>query len=340
MQELNLRQSLSPSRVRIQAPARLHLGFMDLNGGLGRRYGSLGLALEGLFTRIQVERATTFLASGACGERALGYAKRLFGVLDLDGGVRIQVQRAIPQHAGLGSGTQLAVAVGVAIDRLHGLGLGARRIAYLQGRGVRSGIGIGAFDGGGFMVDGGHGPGEDELPPVIVRMGFPEHWRVLLVFDTQVQGLYGRPERSAFEALPGFEPRTAERLCRLVMMQILPALSRQDLHPFAQGIGELQSVVGDYFTPAQGGCYTSAAVAQVLAWLQAQGIEGLGQSSWGPTGFAVLDSEMRAFALLREVQMRFGAQAGLRFAVLRARNRGATIEQTLPQGGRRPSAEG
>jgi beta-RFAP synthase len=312
---------------------------MDLNGGLGRRYGSLGLALEGLSTRLQMEHAQTFQASGACGERALGYAKHLFGLLGLDGGVSMRVQREIPQHAGLGSGTQLAVAVGVAIDRLYGLDLGARRIAALLGRGARSGIGIGAFEGGGFMVDGGHGPDEDELPPVIVRMGFPEHWRVLLIFDTRVRGLHGRPERSAFETLPGFEPMTAERLCRLVMMQILPALGMQDLSRFAQGIGELQRVVGDYFAPAQGGRYTSGAVAQVLAWLQAQGVEGLGQSSWGPTGFAVLGSEMRALALLREVQMRFGDQAGLRFAVLRGRNRGATIEQALPQGGFRPGAE-
>ena len=32
--------------VRVSVPARLHVGFVDLNGGLGRRFGSLGIALD------------------------------------------------------------------------------------------------------------------------------------------------------------------------------------------------------------------------------------------------------------------------------------------------------
>ena len=36
----------SPAQcVEVFAPARLHLGFLDLQGGLGRSYGSIGLAI-------------------------------------------------------------------------------------------------------------------------------------------------------------------------------------------------------------------------------------------------------------------------------------------------------
>ena len=37
-------------RVDVSAPARLHLGFLDLGGGLGRRFGSLGVAIDGCDT--------------------------------------------------------------------------------------------------------------------------------------------------------------------------------------------------------------------------------------------------------------------------------------------------
>src|SRR5258708_15684104 len=43
--------------VEVFAPARLHLGFLDLNGGLGRRFGSLGLTIDGIGTRLTVTRA-------------------------------------------------------------------------------------------------------------------------------------------------------------------------------------------------------------------------------------------------------------------------------------------
>src|SRR4026208_2452940 len=36
----------APGAVRVGAPARLHLGFLDRNGGLGRMFGSIGLAVD------------------------------------------------------------------------------------------------------------------------------------------------------------------------------------------------------------------------------------------------------------------------------------------------------
>ncbi len=33
-------------KVSVEATARLHLGFLDMNGGLGRKFGGLGLSLD------------------------------------------------------------------------------------------------------------------------------------------------------------------------------------------------------------------------------------------------------------------------------------------------------
>jgi hypothetical protein len=39
------RSVAAPDGLALWAPARLHMGFLDLDGGLGRRFGSLGFTL-------------------------------------------------------------------------------------------------------------------------------------------------------------------------------------------------------------------------------------------------------------------------------------------------------
>ena len=97
----------------------------------------------------------------------------------------------------------------------------------------------------------------------------------------------GQAEVAAFKSLPQFPSESAEKLCRHVLMQALPALAEADLVSFGQAIKQLQEVSGDYFAPVQGGRYASAKVASLLAWLESQGVPCVGQSSWGPTGFAI-----------------------------------------------------
>ena len=90
---------------------------------------------------------------------------------------------AVPAHAGLGSGTQLALAVASGLRTLHRLPEDIHGdMAALQ-RGARSGIGIGAFGGGGLVVDGGRGA-QTKVPPIVARSFFPEHWRVIVLLDT------------------------------------------------------------------------------------------------------------------------------------------------------------
>ncbi len=311
--------------VKIEAPARLHLGFMDLDGSLGRRFGGVGLAIEGIATRLSVMKAASFSASGPGADRALGYAKRLFARMRIPHAVSIRIYETIPQHVGLGSGTQLALAVGTAIAKLYDLELDTRAIGQLLHRGARSGIGAGAFDTGGFLVDGGRGA-IDRLPPIIARLEFPSRWRIVLVHDQRNVGLHGPKETSAFGTLPPFSGEQAAHLCRVVLMQVLPAVADAQLPVLARGLNEIQEIVGDYFAPAQGGRFASSKVAEVLAWLQQRGCPGIGQSSWGPTGFALIDSEVRAHALAREAESRFD-RAVVRLQVVRPRNYGGVVEQ-------------
>ncbi len=56
--------------------------------------------------------------------------------------------------------------------------------------------------------------------------------------------------------------------------------------------------MGAYFGPLQGGAYVSQGVAAAIGWLAEQGLTGIGQSSWGPTGFAFVPSEAEGQRLL------------------------------------------
>ena len=304
--------------------ARLHLGFLDLSGVLGRRFGSLGLSIEAFRTRLHVQRADDIRAHGPGAERAAGFAQHLLHDLGVDGGAHIHLDAAIPDHLGLGSGTQMALAVGRALAALYGIELSTREVAARLKRGARSGIGIGAFDHGGFLLDSG--VGEDAaVPPVTARLPFPDAWRVLLVMDARGQGLHGRRELAAFRELPPFPSAAAAHLCHLTLMQILPGLREQRLEPVAEGIAELQRCVGDHFAPAQGGRFTSAAVADALALAEAVGHAGVGQSSWGPTGFVLLPDQTSADNLVATMRRRFGELSPLRFLVTSACNEGSRI---------------
>ena len=310
------------SRVHVDTPARLHLGFLDMSGALDRRFGSLGLSIEAFRTRLSVRPAREISAHGPGSARAERFAVDLLQRLGVEDGA--EIGGAFPDHLGLGSGTQMALAVGRALVDLFGLPLGARDIATCLARGRRSGIGIGAFEQGGFLLDSGVGP-EGGVPPVTARLAFPDAWRVLLVLDARGQGLHGRREVEAFKRLPPFPREIAAHLCHLTVMQILPGLQEGRLEPVAAGIAELQRRVGDHFASAQGGRFTSSAVADALGWVESQGFAGVGQSSWGPAGFVLLPDQASADALLEQARTRFGELSPLRFLVTRGCNEGSRI---------------
>jgi beta-ribofuranosylaminobenzene 5'-phosphate synthase len=311
--------------VTVSVPARLHLGFMDLNGGLGRRFGGIALALNELGTTISIRASMHTQVEGPDHERARGYVEKMRRLLDLQANYHLVVEEAVPAHAGLGSGTQLALAVAAGVRRLHDLPLDVPGDAIHLGRGLRSGTGIGLFARGGLVVDGGRGA--DDVPaPIICHMPVPESWSVLVLLDPARQGLHGPEEAAAFAALAPFAADEAARLCRLVLMKLLPSLAQRDLAGFGGAIRELQMRLGDYYAPVQGGNrFTSPNVAAALALLEREGAVGIGQSSWGPTGFAFVPSHVEGMRFATVLRQRPESR-GLDIRVCAALNRGAEIK--------------
>ena len=310
--------------VTVTSPARLHLGFVDLGGALGRKFISVGVAINGFTTELSITTSKKFEGSGPSSERALGYARELYEKWNLDGGCTIKMSQSIPEHSGLGSGTQLALCVGTAIAKLCNIDVDTVEIAQELGRGARSGIGIAAFNQGGMIVDGGRGT-NTRVPPTIARHPFPEAWRILIIEDRSDLGLHGTTESDAFTTLPRFSDACAGFLSRQVLARVLPGVIENNISEFGIGIREIQQRVGDYFAPAQGGRYTSQAVAEVIEYLINKDIPGVGQSSWGPTGFAFFDSDVAAHSILKELQTKFSHLQQLSYKVVQGNNQGAVI---------------
>lgn len=309
--------------VSVTAPARLHLGFLDLNGAIGRRYGSIGLAVDRPVTRVIVKPAVSNAAAGPESVRAL----RLLDKFTRSSGKRyvVTVADAIPAHAGLGSGTQLALAIGAAVAQLEHRALSPADAALASERGARSGIGLAAFNSGGFIVDGGRGPSASP-PPVTMRADFPSDWRVLLILDTARAGVSGEAETTAFAGLPEFPSAMAAHICHLVLLKLAPGLIERDLAAFGAAVTEIQQIVGWHFAGKQGGSpWTSAAVGRLAQRMRDAGATGIGQSSWGPTGFAFVDGQEAAERLYHSL-VGDAKRDGLEIAIASGRNEGARIE--------------
>lgn len=336
----NARELPSCAVTTVSAPARLHLGFLDLNGNLGRRFGSLGLAIDTFRTRVALSSDDGCLEglsqanlevqtqSQQRAEKCLDQLVTYFSLTPHRW--RVSVQESIPAHSGMGSGTQMSLAVGTALSKSANLETNSRGLATILDRGGRSGVGIGAFDLGGFLIDCGRtedgGP-----PPVLSRIEFPSEWRILLILEKEAQGLHGSAEAGGFSRLPAFPQERAAHLCHIALLRVAPALMERDLDSFGKGIGEIQRTVGDYFAPAQGGRFISPAVARVLAWAQSLGLEGVGQSSWGPTGFVVLPDARTAEEVSARAARRFSDEQSLYFQTVAACNHGRRVLEAQPE---------
>jgi beta-ribofuranosylaminobenzene 5'-phosphate synthase len=315
--------------IRIQTPSRLHFGLLGWGPLARRQFGGVGLMIGAPGIELIAEPAPSWNVEGPLAIRVEPLINRLRERMRQTGvtlpPARIRIVRAPREHVGLGVGTQLSLAVARVIWMLSGMTEPAvDQLARLTGRGYRSGIGLYGFEQGGLIVDGGR-KRETEIPPLLARVPFPENWSILVLQPPGPSGLHGHDEVRAFADLPPIAPDVTDRLCRLVLLEILPAVIEHDLPAFGTALSELQSYVGACFAPAQGGIYTSPRAAAIVEELKMLGFVGVGQSSWGPTLYAfakLTDKEIAEST--QHLRQRFGLDEFSLFWT-KATNQGAKL---------------
>ncbi len=280
--------------VRITTPARLHFSLIDLNGQLGRIDGGFGLAINEPNFKIVAEPATEIhVESDAYQKRACEILIHLQSLYQFPG-IKLTFLSEIPTHSGFGSGTQLSIGIASAVNVLYDLNFSLLELANAVGRGGTSGIGVAAFDTGGFIVDGGHQYPEqkpsflpssaaDDIPPppILCRHTFPE-WKLLIVLPN-CSRIYGEEELDLFRTLCPQPTSVAPRLSHILLLQILPAILENNMRSFGKALNDIQTFGWKKVEiDAQG-----TELQQTLDFLQTNGALGAGVSSWGPAICAI-----------------------------------------------------
>jgi beta-ribofuranosylaminobenzene 5'-phosphate synthase len=311
------------SVVRVEAPARLHLGMLAVAGDGERRFGGLGVSVSRPAVVLEARAADELSVEGAEAERALTFARRCRDALGLAGGARLRVVEAIPAHVGLGSGTKLALAVAQALAALHGRTVDAPALAQAAGRAARSAVGMWTFALGGLVVEGGVRRGVERPAPLLAHHAMPDDWRTVLVVPRAEPGLSGPAEEEAFGRLVPSAERSAA-IAQLVLTSLLPALVERDVAEFGAALTHVQELVGDSFAAAQGGRFHPRAGALVEALLRF-GAAGAGQSSWGPAVYGIVGSETSGRELARRMEDVVAGEGSVELVTFD--NRGARVER-------------
>jgi beta-ribofuranosylaminobenzene 5'-phosphate synthase len=311
-----------PRTFEVQTGARLHFGPLASGAVTGRRFGGIGMMVASpgvVLTATESDVENFRGGSLADHERIQRVCRTLSGDSGPPPVLDWQLSSAHQAHSGFGTGTQLSLAAAsIWVRQQTGAWPTARSIAPRLGRGARSAIGIHGFDVGGFLVDAGQA-GDDSIGELAVRVEFPAEWRVLIVRRRESEaGLSGSAELAAFEKLAPMSSSLTDRLCRIVLMGLLPSLQGRNCEEFTRALAQYGHEVGQYFAPVQGGVFADPAVRELPQFWSAR----LVQSSWGPTVVTFADSPEAAAATLVKLLNELGD--GWSCDIVTPRNEGAS----------------
>lgn len=293
----------SPATNELEAQLRATEGPAPWFGGIGMMVQTPATVVELTPSRqLQIENDTTLRVQAFVERWWAAHRTRLTATTAHHLPVHINIERSPPQHMGLGAGTQLALAVGQALSRFFlDVELAPEELARTVGRGLRSAVGTHGFFRGGVIVDRGK-TDESSLGTLDGAFPIPPEWRVILIGRTDLQGIHGQRELSAFRNLPPIPDATTQRLQRLTRETIVPALLADQFDVFAEGIYQYGLAAGECFRQIQGGPFASSRATEVVKTLRAWGVAGVGQSSWGPCLFCFIPDPDQASSIVTRLQ--------------------------------------
>ncbi len=311
--------------VEVQAPSRLHFGLLSPRAAGARQFGGVGAMIDLPGVSVRIRPAPSFQLFGEHHQRAYDIVKRFLASEQLElPSCRIEILNAAPQHVGLGTGTQLALALASGVVAFMGEGpTDPAELAAATGRGLRSSIGCYGFFNGGLLLDVGKEPG-DALAELGDRVALPEDWRWLLIRPQAKEGVSGILEKQAFAQLPVVPQSVSGDLETLVREQMFPAARCADFEAFSESLYRYGVAAGECFASQQAGSFATEQIAELVTRCRSEGLSGVGQSSWGPTLFVLFENQREANAFGQEIA-RWPSPDALCCTIAAPNNNGASI---------------
>jgi len=282
---------------------------------------------------LEAQPSKNFAVEGEKSDLVKLLVKRFIKKYHIESEIAIDVKETIPEHVGLGSGTQLALAVAIALAKSFQIKASIRDLASTMGRGNVSGVGTAVFEKGGFVVEGGLKTGKNKsrlptpesFPPVIFHQPFPDDWFFVVAIPNVKRGFTDEEEAQAFKQLPPMPARDVGKICRLTVIKLLPSLVEHDIINFGDALTRIQNIVGKYFAKVQGGKYSNPIAEECTRQMRKLGAYAVGQSSWGPTFYGLVQGKNQARKLQSYVQAFLSKRDGGQAFFTKANNRGAYV---------------
>jgi beta-RFAP synthase len=321
-------EDVTSREIVVTTGSRLHFGLFAHGRSGGRQFGGMGVMIDNPGFAIRARPAAVDeLHCGRWAKRVTKLLSRL-RLTSKSGAplpaLRLEIAHAPPAHVGLGSGTQLGMALATICSILGGEDeVPAVELARRAGRGLRSAVGLYGFRQGGLVVEAGKQT-PDEISPLVARIDFPADWRFALVRPQGVTGLAGSEEMTGFARLAPMPESLTNRLCRLALTEVVPAAIEHDFEQASAAIGQFGRLVGEYFAPVQGGILADDRMRR-LAEKVPSNLRGVGQTSWGPTLFILCPGADVARDLSADLAGD-SAAADCEFTIAAPLNRGATVD--------------
>lgn len=318
--------------AKVTAYPRIHITLIDLGHATDRRYGGAGFAVDGLTTTVCAKEAShTELAAPSHFEAPdVGSIRAALDRLSHRLGTRfnVSVRCDAPSHVGLGTKTSCVLAALRACNAVADPQLGAPEIVKLAGRGGTSGIGVNTAFVGGFVTDAGQpadtiapllpssaATGVYQLPPAIVKLRVPEHWRIHL-FLPDGERLMGQAEQGFFVGNTPLPRTEVLEVLASVYHGVAPAFASGNLSDLARSLRRIQMLGFKKREVASQG----SMVLGILRDLNELGSVAAGMSSMGPLVYAI------ARRASKELAPRFMSRYGSAYlGEFAPRNKGSDI---------------
>jgi beta-ribofuranosylaminobenzene 5'-phosphate synthase len=102
-------------------------------------------------------------------------------------------------------------------------------------------------------------------------------------------------------------------------------LVEKDIANFGRALTSIQCMVGDCFASVQGGRFANPISEKLVDFMLGRGAAGIGQSSWGPTVYGLVEGSKKARHLAKEAQAFLDDLGGGQIYCVQPQNRGVTI---------------